>query len=63
MEIALYNQKKENIGKLDLNDKVFNTPFKQNSVFQVYTSMLTSRRQPLAHCKDRSEVSGGGKKP
>jgi large subunit ribosomal protein L4 len=63
MEIALYNQKKENIGKLDLNDKVFNTPFKQNSVFQVYTSMLTSKRQPLAFCKDRSEVSGGGKKP
>jgi large subunit ribosomal protein L4 len=63
MEIALHNQKKENIGKLDLNDKVFNTKFNSNSVFQVYTSMITSRRQPVAHSKDRSEVRGGGKKP
>lgn len=63
MEIALHNQKKENIGKVDLNDKVFNTKFNSNSVFQVYTSMITSRRQPVAHSKDRSEVRGGGKKP
>lgn len=63
MEISLYNQKKENIGTVELNEKVFNTKFNQNSVFQTYTSMITSRRQPVAHSKDRSEVRGGGKKP
>lgn len=63
MEISLYNQKKETIGKVELNDKVFNTPFKQNSVFQVYTSMLSTRRKPVAHSKDRGEVRGGGIKP
>src|SRR3989338_517535 len=32
-------------------------------LYQVVTSQISNKRQPLAHSKDRSEVRGGGKKP
>jgi len=63
MTTNLYNQKKENIGTIELNDKVFDVSFNTDSVFQVVNSILSSRRQPIAHTKNRGEVRGGGRKP
>ncbi len=63
MELPVYNQKKEIVDKVVLKDQYFDILFNNDTVFQVYTSLLSNRRQPLAHTKDRSEVSGGGRKP
>ena len=63
MKLDVKNQKNEVVGQIDLNDKIFNVKFNSDTVYQVYTSMLSNRRKALAFTKDRSEVSGGGKKP
>lgn len=63
MEYPLYNQKAENIGKIDLPDKIFNLAMNQDLLHQVVTSQMSNQRQVLAHAKGRGEVRGGGKKP
>lgn len=63
MKLDVKNQKNEVIDQIEVSDKVFNVKLSPDTVYQTYVSMLSNRRQPLAHTKDRSEVSGGGKKP
>src|SRR3989338_11110629 len=63
MEYPLYNQKAENIGKVDLPDKIFNLAMNNDLVHQVVTSQASNKRQVIAHAKGRGEVRGGGKKP
>jgi large subunit ribosomal protein L4 len=63
MQANLYNQNAENVGKISLPEKIFGLPMNKDLLHQVVTSQMANRRQPIAHTKDRSEVSGGGKKP
>ena len=63
MEYPLYNQKAENIGKVDLPDGIFNLKMNEDLIHQVVTSQRSNQRQVIAHAKGRSEVRGGGKKP
>lgn len=63
MEYKLYNQKAENIGKVDLPDDVFALSANRDLLHQVVTSQMSNKRQNIAHTKDRGEVKGGGKKP
>ncbi|OGH86503.1 MAG: 50S ribosomal protein L4 [Candidatus Magasanikbacteria bacterium RIFOXYC12_FULL_33_11] len=62
-KIAMYNSKGEQSKDIELNDAIFATPINKEVVHQVYTAMRANARQPWADTKDRSEVSGGGKKP
>jgi len=63
MEYPLYNQKAENIGKVDLPDRIFNLAMNNDLVHQIVTSQMSNKRQVIAHAKGRGEVRGGGKKP
>lgn len=63
MKISVYNLKGEAEKEIELSNKIFNREFNSNLVYQVYTSLLSNRRKPLAFTKDRAEVRGGGKKP
>ena len=63
MEYPLYNQKAENIGKVDLPDRIFNLAMNNDLVHQIVTSLRSNKRQVIAHAKGRGEVRGGGKKP
>lgn len=63
MEFPLYNQKAENIGKVELPDSIFNVKMNEDLVHQIVTSQRSNQRQVIAHTKGRSEVRGGGKKP
>ena len=63
MELPLYNQKAENIGKVELPEKIFDVKMNNDLVHQVVTSQRSNKRQVIAHTKGRGEVRGGGKKP
>ena len=63
MKVDLYSQKNEKIGQVDLPDDTFAVKWNPDLVHQVLTVQLANRRKTLADTKDRSEVSGGGRKP
>lgn len=63
MQVNVYNQNAEVIGKSDLPDNVFGVKLNADLMHQAMTAQLANARKPVAHTKDRSEVRGGGKKP
>lgn len=63
MESKLYNQEGKEVGTVTVPDRVFNVPRNDNLLHQVIVSMQANARKNVADTKDRSEVSGGGKKP
>lgn len=63
MKTAVYNKYSEKVGEVELSDGIFARPWNANLVHQIVVALAANRRKPIAHTKDRSEVSGGGKKP
>ena len=63
MEATIYNTKGKEAGKLALNEKVWRLSWNADLVHQVVESMRSNARTSSAQVKDRSAVSGGGKKP
>lgn len=59
----VYNQDGKEVGEVKLSDKVFGLSWNADLIHQVVYSMLSASRTIYAHTKDRSQVSGGGKKP
>src|SRR3989344_1535406 len=62
MEAKIYDNKGKEKGTLTLSASVFGFPWNAELVRQVFLSERANARKVLAHTKDRSEVSGGGKK-
>lgn len=62
-EVTLYKADGTNSGKLALPDELFAVEIKPYVVHEVITAQLANSRVRYAQTKDRSEVSGGGKKP
>ncbi len=63
MEAKIYNKQGKESGKIDLPKEIFGLRFNADLVHQVFTSMNSNIRANSASTKDRSEVSGTGKKP
>lgn len=63
MEVAVYTQEGKESKKLALPEAIFGAPWNADLVSQVLYIQASNRRAGTAHTKDRSEVSGGGKKP
>ncbi|PJE73566.1 MAG: 50S ribosomal protein L4 [Candidatus Terrybacteria bacterium CG10_big_fil_rev_8_21_14_0_10_41_10] len=63
METTIYNQKGEKVSEIKLPETVFGLPWNANLVHQVVVSMMSNKRDPIAHTKGRGDVAGGGRKP
>jgi large subunit ribosomal protein L4 len=62
-ELPIFSMEGKKVGSIALPDSIFNMPWRNDLVHQVTTAMQANMRQNRANTKDRSEVSGGGKKP
>ncbi len=63
LKIKVYNQAAEPVKDLELAEKIFAVEANHELLHQALVAQMANGRQVLAHTKDRSEVSGGGKKP
>ncbi|MHB0865705.1 MAG: 50S ribosomal protein L4 [Minisyncoccota bacterium] len=63
LEMPIYSMDGARVGTTTLPESLFSKPWRADLVHQVTTAMQANARQNRAHTKDRSEVSGGGKKP
>ena len=61
--VALYNVKGEQIGDIELSDRVFAAEVNQALVHEVVVMQNANKRQGTAATKTRGMVRGGGRKP
>ncbi|WP_462412559.1 50S ribosomal protein L4 [Neobacillus sp. Marseille-QA0830] len=62
-KVALLNQTGSQVGEIELNESVFGIEPNQHVLFEAIVMQRASLRQGTHSVKNRSDVSGGGKKP
>lgn len=62
-KVALYNQSGSQVGEIELSEAVFGIEPNTSVLFDAVIMQRASRRQGTHKVKNRSEVSGGGRKP
>ena len=63
IKVKVYNQQAEEVGEMELSDKVFGVKANAALVHQAVVTQMANERKVIAHTKDRGEVRGGGRKP
>lgn len=61
--VKVYNMKGEEVGTLDLSDKVFGADYNEPLIHQAVVTYLANQRQGTKSTLTRTEVRGGGIKP
>ena len=61
--VSVYNMEGKEVGTMDLNDAVFGVEVNEHLVHMAVVAQLANKRQGTQKAKNRSEVSGGGRKP
>lgn len=61
--VKLYDMKANEVGKLNLNDALFNAEYNESVIHQAVVTRLANERQGTKSTLTRSEVRGGGAKP
>lgn len=62
-KVAVYDMQGQQVGEIDLNDKVFGAEVNQALLHQAVVMYEANQRQGTASTKTRSFVRGGGRKP
>ncbi len=62
-EIEVFNARREKVGAVELPDLAFAYPFKRHLLYEAVRHYLACARAGTHKAKNRTEVSGGGKKP
>ncbi|MBX6352462.1 MAG: 50S ribosomal protein L4 [Thermoflavifilum sp.] len=62
-KVAVYNMNAEQVGELELDDRLWNAPIRPDLMHEVVLMHLAGRRVGTHATKTRSEVRGGGRKP
>ncbi|HHW35785.1 MAG TPA: 50S ribosomal protein L4 [Bacillales bacterium] len=62
-KVALYNQTGSQVGEIELSEAVFGIEPNKSVLFDAIVMQRATRRQGTHKVKNRSEVSGGGRKP
>ena len=63
MDAVVYDQKGKEAEKVSLPGEIFGVKWNADLVHQVVTALQSNARAGTADARDRSDVSGGGKKP
>ena len=61
--VAVYNMEGKEVGSIELNDSIFGVEINEHLVHMAVVQQLANNRQGTQKAKNRSEVSGGGRKP
>ncbi len=61
--VKVYNMKGEEVGSIDLSDKVFGADYNEPLIHQAVVTYLANQRQGTKSTLTRTEVRGGGIKP
>ncbi|MDD5285243.1 MAG: 50S ribosomal protein L4 [Desulfuromonadaceae bacterium] len=61
--IAVYNMNRQQVGEVQLSEDVFGVEVRESLIHQALRVQLANRRAGTVAVKNRSAVSGGGKKP
>ncbi len=63
VEVNVHTIDGKKIGEIELNNDLFDAKINKHVVHQIVKRYLAGKRRGTASTKNRSEVSGGGKKP
>lgn len=62
-KVTVVNMDGEQVGEMELNERLFGAPIRSDLMHEVVLSYLAGQRQGTHKVKTRSEVAGGGRKP
>jgi large subunit ribosomal protein L4 len=62
-KLALLDMKGKSAGELELSAEVFDVPFNEGLVHQIFCGLMANKRRGTHSTKTRGEVRGGGRKP
>jgi len=61
--VDVFDSSRNKVSQIDVSEAVFNAPLRKHLFYDVVLAQLASRRSGTAATKNRTAVSGGGKKP
>ena len=62
-KLSLLDMKGQSAGDMELSAKVFDVPFNEGLVHQIFCGLMANKRRGTASTKTRGEIRGGGRKP
>jgi len=62
-KVDIFDMRRQKISEIEVDDRVLNEPEKPHLIYEVVRMQLACRRSGTAATKERSFVSGGGRKP
>jgi len=63
MKTSVFDKQGKEVGSVQLNDAIFNKEANEHLIWETVVLLQRNRRKGFASTKNKTEVSGGGKKP